>query len=214
MAYAICFFKLHFGKGMAEHIQETDQVRAEILAAAQERFRTFGFGKTTMAEIASDVDMSAANLYRYFHNKQDIAAACAGQCMADLNSLLQNVIELPDLTATQRLHMFVQTAMRYYYEMSHETPRLNELVETVAQNHSGLIHERNQRMEKLLAAILRQGVEEGDYSITDLETTARSVNKATVLFTTPIFIPLYTLEQFEKMAADVVALIIRGLEKN
>ena len=199
---------------MAEQTQETDQVRAEILTAAQERFRAFGYGKTTMAEIASDVDMSAANLYRYFHNKKDIAAACARRCMADLNGLLENVIELPDLTATQRLHLFVQTALRYYYEMSHETPRLNELVDTVAQNHSGLIHERNQRMEMLLAAILRQGVEEGDYSISDIDNTARSVNKATVLFTTPFFIPLYTLEQFESMAVDVVTLIIRGLEKN
>lgn len=69
-------------------------------------------------------------------------------------------------------------------------------------------------MEMLLAAILRQGVEQGEYSISDIDTTARSVNKATVLFTTPFFIPLYTLEQFESMAVDVVALIIRGLEKN
>ena len=44
----------------------TEEIRTQILDAAEARFRTYGFGKTTMAEIASDIDMSTANLYRYF----------------------------------------------------------------------------------------------------------------------------------------------------
>ena len=198
---------------MIEQEQEAEMIRDEILNAAHQRFRTFGYGKTTMVEIAEDVNMSAANLYRYFHNKQDIAAACADQCMADLHTLLKNVINLPDLNATQRLHMFVQTAMRYYYEMSHDTPRLNELVESIAHNHPDMIHQRNHNIESLMAIILKQGTMEDDFQVDDISTTARAVTKATVMFSTPIFMPLYTLEQFEKMAVDVVALIMKGLRK-
>ena len=198
---------------MTEQEQEGEMIRAEILNAAHERFRNFGYGKTTMAEIADDVNMSAANLYRYFENKQDIAAACADQCMDDLHTLLENVVKLPNLNATQRLHMFAQTAMRYYYEMSHDTPRLNELVESIAQNHPGMIHQRNQKIESLMAAILKQGMEEDEFQVENISTTARAVTKATVMFTTPIFMPLYALEEFEKMAVDVVTLIIKGLRK-
>jgi AcrR family transcriptional regulator len=201
------------GEAMTEQEQEGEMIRAEILNAAHERFRNFGYGKTTMAEIADDVNMSAANLYRYFENKQDIAAACADQCMDDLHTLLANVVKLPNLSATQRLHMFVQTAMRYYYEMSHDTPRLNELVESIAHNHPGMIHQRNQKIESLMAAILKQGMEEDEFQVENISTTARAVTKATVMFTTPIFMPLYALEQFEKMAADVVTLIIKGLRQ-
>ncbi len=198
---------------MTEQEQEAEMIRAEILKAAQEHFRNFGYGKTTMAEIADDVNMSAANLYRYFDNKQDIAAACADQCMDELHTLLENVVKLPNLNATQRFHMFVQTAMRYYYEMSHDTPRLNELVESIAHNHPGMIHQRNQKIESLMAAILKQGMEEDEFQVENISTTARAVTKATVMFTTPIFMPLYALEQFEKMAVDVVTLIIKGLRK-
>ena len=53
---------------MAESKQETRRIKAEILTVAQERFRNFGYGKTTMAEIDYDVHMSASNLYRYFQN--------------------------------------------------------------------------------------------------------------------------------------------------
>ncbi len=198
---------------MTEQEQEAEMIRTEILNAAHERFRNFGYGKTTMAEIADDVNMSAANLYRYFDNKQDIAAACADQCMDELHKLLENVVKLPNLNATQRFHMFVQTAMRYYYEMSHDTPRLNELVESIAHNHPGMIHQRNQKIESLMAAILKQGMEEDEFQVENILSTARAVTKATVMFTTPIFMPLYTLEQFEKMAVDVVTLIIKGLRK-
>lgn len=198
---------------MTESKQETKKIKTEILIAAQERFRNFGYGKTTMAEIATDVNMSAANLYRYFDNKQDIAAECASQCMDDLNGLLENVVSLPNLDGPQRLHLFVQTCMRYHFDMMHEAPRLNELVENITTNHTQLIHERNQNMEKQIASILQQAVKSGEFQVENIERTASAILRATVYFTVPLFMHLYTIEEFEKMAVDVVALIINGLRK-
>jgi len=201
-------------KKMTESAQEADQIRTSILDAARQRFQTFGYGKTTMAEIADDVHMSAANLYRYFQNKQDIAAECAGQCMADLNALLENVVVLPNLNAVQRLHLFVQTALRYYFEMMHESPRLNEVVENITTNHPQLIHQRNQKIEQLLVKILQQGIDEKDFITEDINESSSAIVKATVLFTTPFFMHLYAIEEFEKMAVNVVNLIINGLKNN
>jgi len=198
---------------MAESQQLTDQIRAEILDAAQERFRRYGYGKTTMAEIAEDVNMSAANLYRYFRNKQDIAVECADRCMVDLHLLLENVVDLPNLDAIQRLHMFVQTALRYFFDLMDDAPLLNELVENITTNHPQLIHERNQKMESLVVRILQQGVDGDEFLIEDVNKTAAAVVKATALFSTPFFMQLYSLEQFEKMAVNVVTLIINGLRK-
>ncbi|MGB5309334.1 MAG: TetR/AcrR family transcriptional regulator [Arenicellales bacterium] len=198
---------------MTETIQETQKIRAEILVAAQERFRNFGYGKTTMAEIASDVNMSAANLYRYFDNKQEIAAECASQCMGDLNTLLENVVSLPNLDATQRLHLYVQTAMRYHFAMMHEAPRLNELVENITTNHTYLIHQKNQQMEKQIASILQQAVNACEFEVDNIDRTASAILRSTVFFTVPLFMHLYTLEEFEKMAVDVVTLIINGVRK-
>ncbi len=44
--------------------------REKIMEAAMARFSYYGFGKTTMAEIAKDCGMSAANIYRFFENKR------------------------------------------------------------------------------------------------------------------------------------------------
>ncbi|MFW2439988.1 MAG: TetR/AcrR family transcriptional regulator [Arenicellales bacterium] len=198
---------------MTESQLQTDQIRIGILDAAQKRFRRYGYGKTTMAEIAEDVNMSAANLYRYFHSKQGIAVECADRCMAELHLLLKNVVDLPNLDAIQRLHMFVQTALHFFFEMMHDAPRLNELVENITTNHPQLIHERNQNMESLVARILQQGVDGDEFLIEDVNKTAAAVVKATALFSTPFFMQLYSLEQFEKMAVNVVTLMINGLRK-
>ena len=54
-----------------------DIVRSQIIDAAKQRFSHFGYGKTTMAEIAADCSMSPGNLYRFFPGKLDIAEAIA-----------------------------------------------------------------------------------------------------------------------------------------
>ncbi len=198
---------------MTESQQQTEQIRTDILTAAQERFRRYGYGKTTMAEIAKDVKMSAANLYRYFHNKQDIAAECAGMCLADLSGLLENVVSQPDLDCTKSLHLYVQTSMRYYYEMMHEVPRLNELVENIMNNFPDLIHQKNRKNEQQIARIIEQGIASGEFLVDDVPGTAAAVSKATVMFTTPLFMQLFSIEEFEKMAVSVVNLILNGLRK-
>lgn len=50
----------------SEYARET---RARILAAAERRFKHYGFAKTTIVDIASDCSMSHANVYRFFRNK-------------------------------------------------------------------------------------------------------------------------------------------------
>jgi len=197
---------------VTETQHQTDQIKAEILAAAEQRFRGFGYGKTTMAEIATDVNMSAANLYRYFQSKQDIAAECAGQCMAGLSALLEEVVNRPDLDPIQRLHLFVQTEMRYNFEMMHDVPRLNELIENITTNYPNLIHEKNARTEQQIAQILKQGINEGVFQIEDIALSSSAVARATAMFSSPFFMQIYTIEEFEVMAVNVVSLIITGLK--
>ena len=51
----------------------SDSIKSQIVAAAKKRFTHFGYGKTTMAEVAADCGMSPGNLYRFFPGKLDIA---------------------------------------------------------------------------------------------------------------------------------------------
>lgn len=186
-------------------------VQEQILDAALARFRTYGYGKTTMAEIAEDTGMSAANLYRYFQSKQDIAAACASRCTDERLGVLRKAVADADVGVAERLERFVQAMLRYTYEQTQNNNNVNELVEVVAQTHSELIHAKVKAEQAIIAQILAEGHASGEFDVPDVITTAGTVHNALVIFGMPIFMRLHRLETFERMATDSVRLLIQGL---
>ena len=64
------------------------QTRADILAAARQRFAAEGYDRTTLRAVAADVGVDAALVTRYFGTKQDLFATAT-----------EFTIELPDLGA-------------------------------------------------------------------------------------------------------------------
>lgn len=52
----------------------TDRIN-EILSAAQRRFGMYGFDKTSVSEIAADLNMSKASIYYYFEDKGKLFGA-------------------------------------------------------------------------------------------------------------------------------------------
>lgn len=194
-------------------IANTEEIRRQILDAAEARIRTYGYRKTTMAEIAGDANMSAANLYRYFEDKQDIGAACAKRCMGQCLELLRGVVRQPRLSAAERLEGFVLAMLRYTHEQAHLHKKINELVEIVTSERPEFVYEKNKAEQALLAEILAHGNSSGEFEVPDVIATARTVHAATILFNVPIFMNLYPLQEFEEAAKNVVALIIRGLAR-
>ncbi|MDH5445311.1 MAG: TetR/AcrR family transcriptional regulator [Gammaproteobacteria bacterium] len=194
--------------------QESELIRTEILDAAEQRLRTYGYGKTTMAEIATDVGMSAANLYRYFDNKLDIGAALAQRCFRERFALLQAVVERTDLNASQKLEEFVVTNLHYTHTQFSETPKVNELVDIIVAERCEIIQAKIENDLKLINQILQEGIKSKEFSIDDMPTTAQAVLHAIVKFSVPLFMTMYPLNEFEQHARDLVALLIRGLSNN
>lgn len=191
--------------------QESEQIRTDILDAAEQRLRTYGYGKTTMAEIATDVGMSAANLYRYFDNKLDIGAALAQRCFSERFAVLSAVVGRQDLSATQKLESFVIENLRYTHTQFSEAPKVNELVDIIMTERCELIQAKIENDLKLVNAILENGVQTGEFAIEDIGVTAEAVQHAIVKFSVPLFMTMYPLDEFEQHARNLVSLLVRGL---
>src|SRR5438876_8107129 len=67
---------------VTDHI-ETD-VRERILVTAERLFREIGYQKTTVADIAKVLQMSPANVYRFFDSKKSINAGVARRLMSEV----------------------------------------------------------------------------------------------------------------------------------
>ncbi len=188
-----------------------EKVRQEILDAAEERFRRFGFGKTTMAEIARDCDMSAGNLYRYYVNKTEIGAGCAERCMRETVDSAREILRRPDLGAKERLRTFVLFRLKAMHEQFAAHPPLLELVLHISEERADLVQNHWQNLQSVVAEILAEGKRSGEFNVDDIVAEARAVLLAVYKFISPRTMVGFSLKELEEEAEVVLRLVIRAL---
>ena len=190
-------------------------VKQQIIEAAQARFARYGFAKTTMAEIAKDCRMSAANLYRYFENKEDIVVEIGNQCLHDKAAILREVLKQPGLTAPQRFEAFVLAALRYTHNLFSAQPHLSELVEFLCRERADAAACHMETYRDLLAEVLEEGNRTGEFRVADPVAAASAIQVATLKFSYPPVMMQegLSLEELESQARTLVALMVGGLSK-
>ncbi len=188
-----------------------DATREAILNAAQIRLLRFGYHKTTMAEIAEAAGMSAANLYRYFENKQDIVAECATRCLDERLQALRAIVRDANRSPSEKLLSYAAELVADSHALAGDDSMIGELVDTITRERSDLIRSKHEIHFALIREILSAGNELGEFAIDDIDTCARNVFSAFALFDIPIFIGLYDRREFDERAAGVVRLLLDGL---
>ena len=194
-------------------IKPNEDSRARILAAASQRFAQFGYNKTTMAEIAQDCDMSAANLYRFFKNKLDIGANLACGCLDAKLMLVKAIIEQRHRPAAERLHDVVMQILHYTHGQWSNDPRMNEMVNAICDARMDIVDGYRVAEHALLVTLLEDGVKRNEFETHDLDDTANAISTAFTAFSVPLLMPLYSMEHFENRAKSIVRLLLNGLTK-
>jgi AcrR family transcriptional regulator len=192
------------------NLQESQQI---ILSAAENRFDQYGFNKTTMAEIAKDCNMSASNIYRFFENKIDIAASLACQCLDEQEQQLKDIVSNKDLSAEERLYQLVMALLHETHTRWQERPRMNEIVNAICEERMDIVDQHIQTKHAFLITLLREGVERNEFTVVDLQVTAEAISTALTLYDVPLFMPMFSLETFERKAKNVFSLILNGIRK-
>jgi AcrR family transcriptional regulator len=196
------------------HATDASSVRQDILEAASQRFTQFGYNKTTMAEIAQDCGMSAANLYRYFENKLDIGANLASGCLGTKTDLMQEIVQDQARPAQARLYDMVMRMLHYTYNQWAENPRMNEMVNAICQERMDIVDEYKQREHEILMSLLEEGNASGEFEVADTKDTAMAMATAIAMFNIPLLMPMCDLTTFEQKAESVVRLMLNGILKN
>tara|TARA_Y100000588_G_scaffold15024_1_gene16104 strand:- start:5256 stop:5879 length:624 start_codon:yes stop_codon:yes gene_type:complete len=185
--------------------------QAQILDAATERFRHYGYSKTTMAEVAGDCGMSAGNIYRYFESKSDIGAAVSIAWFEALHHTVRSAISQPGLNPRQKLEAYVLTINRFTVESLQNTPHIQEMVDFLCEERRDLVEGHLDSCHEIVAGILLEGVKCGTFEIPDTATAARAVLNATVRFEYPPLLALSGDTDYEAEARALIALIVDGL---
>ena len=190
---------------------EKDKTRERIIEAASKRFLHYGYGKTTMAEIARDCDMSPGNLYRYFEGKLDLAEEIARRASAETIQELARAVRAPGKTATQALRDYLFGKLRMTYTSLEKDPKIVELAQTVSADRPSFANDMLARERAILMEILANGRELGEFAVRDVNFTAEMVQSATMKFSYPQLWSRLTLDNLERELGGVFDLVIGGL---
>ena len=190
----------------------TEDIKDLILKKAIDRFVRYGFGKTTMVEIARDCGMSAGNLYRYFESKFDIGVGVAQGYIAQAEQNLKDVMQRPGLKPGQRLEAFVLEKLKFMHSHIIEQSNVQDLVNYILEERWDLVERHRDVQNGFVSEILAEGNRSGEFKVSDVDQTANVIYAMTTKFRLPHFIKNVTLEDLEQEAKAVVALMIRGLK--
>lgn len=193
-----------------------EETKQKIIDVADTRFRRYGFGKTTMVEIAKDCRMSAANLYRYFESKEKIGVEIALKCLRHKEKMGEAVLERAGLSASERLTTFFLEILRYTHDLCANDPHLFELVAFISREHQGIVQQHRSSLQDFISKILIEGHETGTFDIDNVASTAETILFATIHFYYPPLVSMtgLTLDELEQHAKEVVDLLIRGLARH
>lgn len=195
----------------ASKTKNTSSSKAILLDAAEELFIEHGYRQTTVSDIAKQAGMSAANLYRHYENKEDIAAACAHRCIDKKNEAMRDVLHIKKLSAAERLEEFIVALLRYTHEETLNRPKMNEVVEAVIRSRPETLHTMLSDLQSMIAEILAQGNAQQEFAVENVVATAETVFASITVFCAPIFMHLYPLPEFERRARAMAKLLVRGL---
>lgn len=193
--------------------ETTEEIKNNILDKAFLRFCHFGFGKTTMAEISEDCEMSAGNLYRYFENKKKIGEGCAKRCMQQKLDIVREIVRNHKLTPEKKLQAFALEVLDYMHHQFSDQPALMELVDFISRERWDVVLQYMEQERSLLSEILSEGNRSGDFNVLDVLETAKNIQAALIKFIAPRYMDAFPLEELRKEATAVTSLLIKGLKR-
>src|SRR5262249_14198418 len=132
---------------------KTDDTRARIVETAEALFCRLGFAKTAVADIAAELGMSPANVYRFFDSKNAIVEEICRRCLADVEEKAWAVAR-SKASAAERLERLILEILAYHKENFVTEHRVNELVVAAIEQSWETIRAHKDTVNNVVEVIL------------------------------------------------------------
>jgi AcrR family transcriptional regulator len=166
---------------------DPNEVRARILEVAEAQFRRIGYHKTSVADIASELGMSTANVYRFFPSKGAITEAICGLVVNEVAEIASTIAR-PSAPASEKLDRLLTAVHHHGKATLTKEKRMHDLIVAAMQENWAIIKAHIERMLTILETIIREGIEAGEFEVDDSAAAAHAVYTAFAPFLHPLLI--------------------------
>lgn len=193
-------------RGPADHA-----IRDQIIQAAGDHFRHYGYAKTTVADLASAIGFSKAYIYKFFPSKQAIGEAIGIDCVTTILEAAK-AEAAGAKTAAEKLQSLFRTVTAKCLELLFEDRKLYDMVTCAVVERWSVPTVYDAGLWTLLQDVIQQGRDSGEFERdTPLDETCRAILCAMSPFTHPVALEL-NLESLPERSAELIRLVLRSLQ--
>jgi len=192
-------------RGPADHKR-----RQQILQAADEHFRLYGYRKTTLADIAKSIHLSTPYIYKFFDSKQAIGEAMCWHCLGAVLSQIEGSVAGTNSPVEKLRRIFIGLE-QIAWQLLREQPKIGELVLASFEENWESVDRFREGIFQMIRGIVMQGRKSGEFERkTPLEETSRAIARMTELFYHPSLLKQVGKSQ-QEAALAVANVAIRSL---
>lgn len=160
------------------------EIRDRILREAEHLFRTIGYSKSTVADIAQACAMSPANVYRFFESKAAINEAITEVVLARMEAIGESILR-ESAPASVRLHRLITEGHRFSCEQYLQETRVHEIVIKAMDEQWSVVDAHIERIRLCYLRLIEEGVRSGEFAPSDIEQRGQCVFNAVMPFCHP-----------------------------
>ncbi|KPX29937.1 TetR family transcriptional regulator [Pseudomonas coronafaciens pv. garcae] len=193
------------GRGPVDH-----EIRDQIVIAATEHFSQYGYGKTTVSDLARAIGFSKAYIYKFFESKQAIGemicANCLGVIEAEVRAAVNEAVSPPE-----KLRRMFKSVVDASLRLFSQDRKLYEIATSAATERwqATLIYEEH--LKAILQNILQDGRQSGDFERkTPLDETVMAIYLVMRPYINPLLLQ-HGFDHTEEGPGQLSSLVLRSL---
>lgn len=161
--------------------------RMAIIDAAERLFRTLGYQKTTVADIARELRMSPANVYRFFPSKAAVNQEICARILSGLDEAAWAVARGPG-SPPERIRALFHLLQQQTEALFFQERRMHDMVAAALEENWPTVEQHINTIDDAFRHIVTEGQAQGVFAPVDPQSAARFLHGNCVLFTHPMLV--------------------------
>jgi AcrR family transcriptional regulator len=171
--------------GVQSERQNHAEICDRILSAAEGLLHKHGYQRVAVADLARHLEMSPANIYRFFASKQSIWNALAERLVTPIE---QDCARLShgNGSASDRLANLIVEYHRLTAVLYLSSPKVREFLDIAIQERWKFVDRHAETMRRLIWELILDGTHNGEFQVVNVDGAARIAYHAIVTFIGPV----------------------------
>lgn len=192
-------------RGPSDH-----EIRDQIVEAATEYFSLYGYGKTTVSDLAKTIGFSKAYIYKFFESKQAIGEVICSNCLREIMTAVDDAVASV-AGASDRLRKMFKVLVDAGSHLFFHDRKLYDIAAASASEAWPSVAIYEEHLKTLVLQIVRDGRESGEFERkTPLDETANAIYLVMKPYINPLLLQ-YNLDNAVESSGQLSNLILRSL---